>query len=413
MKGAGQALQQSSRGVSWQRNLWSTVVAELLTILGFTAGSVLVPYYVQKMGITGVREVGAWTGAYQSVGSVAFAVSTPIWGALGDRYGCKMMLVRAMGSAAVVLILMGLARNPLQLMVLRVIQGVFTGTPAAASALVATSTPRDRLAYGLGLIQTSQLVGSSLGPMLGGYVGDAFGFRTTFYVSSIVVFAATLVIVALVQEPLGVSSATMQAGRRNPVAAFRDLLGSSRLVLLIGMILVINLTYGLLGPVVPLFVQQLVVNKDRVASTAGAISGVAAFTGAVSALVVGRFSDRIGHRRALLGCLGGMSLLYVPQALARSATMLGSALGTQGLFQGGISPNTSAMVVGFASKEKTGAALGLSSSASSVGYALGPVLGALVLAVATPRVAYIAAASIFGVLTLAVALGPRASRRQV
>jgi len=146
-EGALQALERSLPIVPWQRNLWGTVIAELLTILGFTAGSILVPYYVQQMGVTDVRQVGAWTGAYQSAGAVAFALATPIWGVLGDRYGRKLMLVRAMGSAALMLALMGLAQSPMQLMVLRVIQGCLTGTPAAASALIATGTPRERLAY--------------------------------------------------------------------------------------------------------------------------------------------------------------------------------------------------------------------------------------------------------------------------
>ena len=403
-EGALQALERSLPIVPWQRNLWGTVIAELLTILGFTAGSILVPYYVQQMGVTGMRQVGAWTGAYQSAGAVAFALATPIWGVLGDRYGRKLMLVRAMGSAALMLALMGLAQSPMQLMVLRVIQGCLTGTPAAASALIATGTPRERLAYSLGLLQTSLLVGSSAGPMVGGYVADALGYRATFYVSAVIVFAATLLVLLAVREPAESATAAAQARRENPLAGFKSLLGSTRLVLLIAMMMVINLTYGLLGPVLPLFIQQLVTNPSRLASTAGTISGLTAFTGAAAALIIGRLSDRLGHRRVLLSCLGGMTLLYFPQAFARSATMLGCFLGLQGFFQGGLSPNTSAMVVGGAPKEKLGAALGLSSSASSTGYALGPLLGALVMGASTPRTVYLLAGGIFTLVTLSVAV---------
>jgi DHA1 family multidrug resistance protein-like MFS transporter len=402
VKGA-RTLARSSPLVPWQRNLWSTVIAELLTLLGFTSGSILVPYYVQQMGVTGLRQVGAWTGAYQSAGAVAFALATPIWGALGDRYGRKLMLVRAMGSAAMVLALMGLARTPTQLMILRVIQGCLTGTPAAASALLATGTPRERLGYALGLLQTSVLVGSSVGPMFGGYIADALGYRAAFYVAAVVVFAATLLVLLAVREPVESTVASAQARRENPLAGFRSLLRLPRLVLLIGLVLVINLTYGLLGPVLPLYIQQLVTNPSRLASTAGTISGIAAFTGAAAALIIGRLSDRLGHRRVLLSCLGGMTLLYFPQALARSATMLGFFLGLQGFFQGGLSPSTSALVVGSAPKEKVGAALGLSSSASSTGYALGPILGALVMGATTPRTVYFIAGGIFTLVTLSVA----------
>ena len=371
------------------------------------------PYYVQEMGISDLRQVGAWTGAYQSAGSVAFALATPIWGVLGDRYGRKVMLVRAMGSAALLLVLMGLARSPMQLMILRVIQGCLTGTPAAASALLATGTPRERLAYSLGLLQTSLLVGSSAGPMVGGYVGDALGYRATFFVSAVVVSAATLLVLLAVREPAESAAATAQARREGPLAGFKSLLGSKRLGLLIAMVFVINVTYGLLGPVLPLYIQQLVSNPKRLASTAGTISGVAAFTGAAAALIIGRLSDRLGHRRVLLSCLGGMSLLYFPQALARSATVLGCLLGMQGFFQGGLSPSTSAMVVGGAPREKVGAALGLSSSASATGYALGPMLGALVMGATTPRMVYLFAGGIFTLVTLSVAASGAPRLRRV
>ena len=140
--------------------------------MAFHAALILVPYYIQQMGISDTRAVSSWTGAYQAVGAVAFAIATPLWGTLGDRYGRKLMLVRAMIATTVVLVLMGLARTPGQLLIMRVIQGFFTGTPAAASALVAVDAPKKRLAYSLGLVQTAVFVGSSLGPMLGGYVAE-------------------------------------------------------------------------------------------------------------------------------------------------------------------------------------------------------------------------------------------------
>jgi MFS transporter, DHA1 family, multidrug resistance protein len=395
----------------WQSNLWITVVAEVLTILAFQAGQMLVPYYIQQMGITDLRQVGEWTGYYQSVGSITFAIATPIWGILGDRYGRKPMLVRAMVACVVVLALTGLARTPRQLMVLRIIQGCFTGTPAAAAALIATGSPKERLAYGLGLVQTGLFIGSSLGPMVGGYIADAYGYRATFYVGALITLVPALLVITLVREPAESVLATARARLENPLAGFKSLLGLPQLLLLIGLTFTINLIYGLLGPVLPVFIQQLVSNPSRLASIAGTISGVAAFSAAVSALTVGRFSDRIGHRRTLLGCAVGTALLYFPQAYARSATMLGWFRGLQGFFQGGMSPSTSALVVTSAPKEKTGTALGLSSSASSVGFAIGPILGALLLAATSSRVVFLVSGGVFLLVAGAVALVDGQARR--
>jgi MFS transporter, DHA1 family, multidrug resistance protein len=394
----------------WQSNLWAIVVAEVMALVSFQASFILIPYYIQELGISDVAQVAAWTGAYQSLGAIGFTVATPIWGALGDRYGRKPMLVRAMFATALALAGIGIVRTPTQLMVLRVVQGCFTGTPAAASTLVATGSPKDRLAYALGMVQTSVFVGSTLGPMMGGYIADAYGYRATFFAGGAVVLVATLLVVLMVREPIESAAIAARARTENPVAGFRSILGSPGLLALIAMVFSVGLTYGLLGPALPLFIQQLVGTQDHLASIAGTITGVGAFTAAVSALAIGRVSDRIGHRRALLACSVGMSALYFPHALVRSASALGVVRGLQGFFQGGISPSLSAMVVNLSPKDKTGAALGLTSSASSAGFAIGPVLGALILAATPTTTVFYVAGIAFALVTIVnFAVGTRAS----
>lgn len=107
----------------WQRNLWAIVVAEVMALLSFRASFVLIPYYLQDLGVRDVAQVAAWTGA------IGFAIATPLWGALGDRHGLKPMLLRAMFATSLVLAGIGIVRTPTQLMALRVVQGFFTGTP--------------------------------------------------------------------------------------------------------------------------------------------------------------------------------------------------------------------------------------------------------------------------------------------
>ena len=75
--------------------------------------------------------------------AVTMAIFAPIWGSLADRYGRKLMVQRAMFGGAVVLAAMGFVQNVQQLVILRAIQGMLTGTVPAATTLVASfSTPR-------------------------------------------------------------------------------------------------------------------------------------------------------------------------------------------------------------------------------------------------------------------------------
>ena len=58
--------------------------------------------------------------------------------------------------------LMGIATEPWHLLGLRLIEGAFTGTVTASTALVAASAPKDKLGYSLGLISMAVFSGASL-----------------------------------------------------------------------------------------------------------------------------------------------------------------------------------------------------------------------------------------------------------
>ena len=398
----------------WQRNLWVIAIAELLTLMAFQASFVLIPYHIQQLGVTDLRDVAKWTGAFQSLGSISFALATPIWGMLGDRYGRKLMLVRAMIATTVVLAILGLVRTPTQLLILRVVQGCTTGTPAAAQALVATDAPKHRLAYALGIIQTALYAGMSLGPMLGGIVGDWLGYQSTFFLASLLCLIALLLTAILAseperaQEPLHSTKKALAAGE-----SWSALIGSPRSTMLVSFVLVTNLAYGLVGPALPILVQELVATPERVASVAGTVTGAAALTGAIAAMAIGGIGDTVGYRRVLIICVTGAAALFVPQAFAGSAVLLGSLRALQGLFQGGLAPTLAAMLVSGGPQGREGALLGLSSSASSIGFAIGPALGAIAMRHMAPGRVFLLPALALGAIAAALMMLPRSREPHV
>ena len=150
----------------WQRNLWATWVAEFLAIMGFSSSFPIWSYFIQELGVTG-DAVAKWSGIIISASSLTMGIMGPIWGMLSDRYGRKMMVMRAMFGGAVTIGLMGFAQTVEQMLVLRLIQGAFTGTVAAATTLVASTTPRERLGETLGKLQLAIFLGQSIGPITG------------------------------------------------------------------------------------------------------------------------------------------------------------------------------------------------------------------------------------------------------
>ncbi len=111
----------------WKRNLVVLCGAQLLTLVGFSLYTSFIPYYIQQMGTYSDEAALSWTAAIQTAGALAMMVAAPIWGSLADRYGRKMMLLRATGAATVVAFLMGHVQSPAQLLALRAVQGIFAG----------------------------------------------------------------------------------------------------------------------------------------------------------------------------------------------------------------------------------------------------------------------------------------------
>ena len=385
---------------TWKRNLYVVWVAELVAIAGFSVVFPFLPYYVQELGITELHQVELWSGVLFAAQAVTMAIFAPIWGSVADRYGRKLMVQRAMFGGAVVLAAMGFVQNVQQLALLRLIQGMLTGTVPAATTLVASSTPRDRSGYALGLLQTAVWTGASVGPLLGGLVADTWGYRAAFWVTGVLLFLAGLTVWRFVDEDF--TPPVREKG--NPEDGFwhglKLVVKSSKLRSLFTIRILVRLGVRTLGPILPLFVQSLIPTSSRVASITGLVSGVGAATSAVGAVTLGRASDRLGYRQVLLVCALLASLLYIPQFFVTNPWQLVVLQGALGLVMSGVLASTSALLATLAPEGRQGAVYGMDTSVVSTANAIGPMLGASIAAAFGLRAPFVLAA-----VTLAMAAG--------
>ena len=379
----------------WKRNLYVIWAAELVAIAGFSVVMPFLPYYVQELGITELHQVEIWSGILFATQAATMTIFAPIWGSVADRYGRKLMVQRAMFGGAVVLAIMGFAQNVWQLAILRAIQGMLTGTVPAATTLVASSAPRERSGYALGLLQTAVWSGASVGPLLGGLVADTWGYRAAFWVTGSLLFVAGLTVWRFVEEdfhPPKRDAASPESGFWYGVKLVaRD----HGLISLFFVRILARLAVRTLGPILPLFVQSLIPASTRVASITGLISGAGAATSAVGALTLGRASDRLGYRRVLLVCALLAGLVYVPQFFVQNPWQLLVLQGLLGLVMSGVLASISALLANLAPEGRQGAVYGVDSSAVAMANAIGPMLGASVAAAFGLRVPFLLAAVIF------------------
>lgn len=361
----------------WKRSYGALWFAELLAITGFATSVPIVPLYLREIGVTDTASLNAWTGLITSASSLALAVFAPIWGSLADYYGRKLMLLRAMVGGSILIGLMALAREPWQLLVLRTLQGCFTGTVAAATVMTASLVPKEEAGYRLGLLQMAVYLGNSVGPLVGGLLTDLAGSRVNFLATSAALAAAAVVVAASVEEDFVPRKREVSLLR----AALPDLSVLARTPALGGLFLVVfAVQFGgsVVAPIMPLVVMDMRGGAEAVGSLSGLIIGASSLAGALAAGLIGKVSARWGYGRTLLACVAGACLFYLPQGFARDPFLLLALRIGSGVCLGGTMPSVNALIASVCDKDRQGATYGLSSSVSSAGMALGPTVGALV-----------------------------------
>lgn len=396
-----QRLRQSlNQPEAWQRTLVIMFVAQFATAVGFSTIFPFLPLYVADLGSSTALSIEFLAAAVFSVQALTMAIASPIWGVVADRYGRKLMVERAMFGGTVILLMMGFVQNAEQLVLLRAIQGFITGTVAAANALVASVVPRERMGFGMGLLLMGQVSGLSLGPLIGGLMADAVGYRYSFVITSFLLLSAGILVYFGVTENF-VPPAEMGKTGLKFWQKWRHVLTSPHVKTVYSLRFLSNLGRMILIPFAPLFIATLLVEDGRLNTITGLAIGISAATGTVTAVYFGRLGDRIGHRRVLIGCALATSLLYFPQSQVTAAWQLVVLLGLTGAASGGIVPSISALLARLTQTEEAGSAYGLDNSIVAASRAIAPFIGSVVIMLFNLRAAFVAAAVVY--LLVAVA----------
>lgn len=126
---------------------------------------------------------------------LATTVSTPLWGKFADLFNRKLLIQLALGIFVLGSALAGFSQDAGTLIVFRVLQGLGAGGLAALSQIIMADiiSPRDRGKYA-GLFGAVMAVGTVGGPLLGGVVTDAFGWRWNFFIALPVAIAAIILL---------------------------------------------------------------------------------------------------------------------------------------------------------------------------------------------------------------------------
>ncbi len=384
--------------VSWQRTLAIMFAAQFVSAVGFSNIFPFLPLYVQTLGSRLDLGVELLSGLVISAQAITMMIASPLWGAVADRYGRKLMVERAMFGGAVVLFFMAFARSAEELILLRAIQGLITGTVSAANALVAAVAPRERSGYAMGLLQVGQWAGVAVGPLIGGAIADSLGYRWSFVLTAVLLFLAGVLV------HLGVREAS-DAGRRDRrtsrsfVGDWHHVLSSVGVRWAYLLRFLAGLGNVMIVPIAPLFIQTLVSGPTRLNTLTGLIIGITSGATTATAVYLGRLGDRVGHRRVLLVSSLLVGLFYLPQSLVTSAWQLLALRALTGAAAGGIVPTVGALLAHYSEPGEEGSVFGLDNSILAASRSIAPMLGSSIAVLAGLRATFVAT----GLLYLATA----------
>jgi len=388
---------------AWRRTLGFLVAAQFSSALGFSIVFPFLPLYLKELGSSSNLSIEVLSGLVFSVPAATMAVASPFWGAVADRYGRKLMVVRAGCGGAVMVLLMGFVQTAEQLIFLRGVQGLITGVVSASSALAAAVTPRERTGYAMGLLQVGLWSGVSTGPLVGGVLSDLMGFQGTFVVTSILLLLSGLGVWFGVQEPFE-RSEQVQSGRFGFLEDWRRILSNPQLDFTLLLRFLNASGRSVLEPVLPLFVLSLTTGSARVATSTGVVVGAASAASTVTAVYLGRLGDRTGHARVALACGIGAAVLYASIIFAGNLWQLLVLYALTGACVGGLLPSLSAMLVENSQPGDEGCVYGIDNSVNSAGRTVGPVLGAACALWFSPRAPFLLTGLIFAASSLLTGL---------
>jgi DHA1 family multidrug resistance protein-like MFS transporter len=358
---------------SWKKILFSTCIAQFIAMIGFGFVFPFMAFFLHDLGVPAGPQADKWTGILVMAMGVPMAIFSPIWGWVADRHGRKSMVLRAMFGGAATVLLMAFVQNVHQLLVLRILQGILTGTIAASLALVASATPLEYSGRALGMVIVSATGGNFMGPLLGGYAAKFIGYRASFVVAAGILLVGAFVVTYGTEEKFE----RHEASRTDVTRAYLPLLAMGSLLVPLLTLWLINFAASMPAPTFPYFVQSISALNDKDAAVlTGFIIAVVGPVETASAWIFGRFGDQWGHKRVLMAAVIWGGIMCGLHAYVRSIPQLITCRILFALGMAGIFPTASAIIRKVVPEHSLGKAFGLVASLCSLGWGFGPLAGA-------------------------------------
>lgn len=381
--------------MSWKILLAMMVTFALMMSSSYTMLIPFLPIYMQsELGAT-ADNVSLWSGVTYAITFAISAFVSPIWGKLSDKMGKKPMIIRASFLLAITYFLGGIVRTPFELFLVRAFQGIASGLWPACLVMMSACVPKNKIGISMGLMQSANICGGIIGPLLGGILATAFGMRNSFYVGAVALSLITVTTILFIKEPPVAPEKEINKAQNTSYLTF---IKDKNILILLLCVCMTNLVILQIQPIVSLYVQQLSHNSDKAVLLTGFIMSLGGIAGALASPLWGKTGQKVGFYKTITLAFISAGLLMSLQGVPNSLVLFGLMQFLCGLGFSGIFPSANSILVLLTPPSSRGMGFGSLFSAQMIGGALGPVIGGVIVSFMSFNTVYIISGGILFVI---------------
>lgn len=378
----------------------------LCMALQMTGFVMILPLFARRFesfGV-GVAALGASAMAY----ALSSTIAAPFIGRLADRYGRRPIVLFSL--AGYILAFCGylFATSAWLLITLRGLAGLFTaGLLPAMMSIVGDLAPENRRGQWIGIVNGGAAGGWIVGPLLGGFLYDRYGYAAALMASIVMTACALLLAVLRVPE-------THTPGDR--VIQPRPFLKLEMPALPVRrtLILILLITFGVMFAwafIEPQFMFYAYDDLSWTSSRLGLVMSAYGVAFMLGEFTLGRLSDNVGRKPVVLLGLALFSAQFVGLVVFTNATWIVVSFVLAGLGNALYDPALNAMVLDITPSDQTAGMIGLKGTAGSLGNLVGPALVVLIAPSVSPQNVFLIAAVLVLLLMLASGVLLRSAKR--
>ncbi|GBG94215.1 major facilitator superfamily transporter [Ligilactobacillus salitolerans] len=363
----------------WRQNLYVLWFGVFMTGMGMSEIMPFLSLFIAELGDFSKEQLSLYSGLIFAVTFLVMAIVSPLWGKLADQKGRKLMLLRASIGMCIVIFLMGFVTNIWELLLLRALQGAFGGYVSNSNALVAAQTPRQHSGHALSILVTGITAGNLLGPLLGGFLADAFSYRTSFHITGVIMFLVFLLTWVFVHEKQQEQPAQKQTVTKT--LTFTDIRKNKVILLLLTTTLLVQVVTMSINPILSLFVKQLLDPGQSVTMMAGLVASMPGISTVIAAPAFGKLGDRIGtHKLLIFGFVFAM-VVFAATTFVTNVYLLMFLRLLTGVSDAALLPVIQTLLTKNTAPENTSLVFSYNQSFQSLGNMCGPLFGSAIAAI--------------------------------